>query len=84
MFEQSLKITNTLAGNARRVLLTRLDRVRNISHEFGYGVGDEMDKNHATPQPRSRDSNGGTYVSRQKKCVRETLTHRAASGKICQ
>jgi hypothetical protein len=43
MFEQSLKITNTLAGDARRVLLTRLDRVRNISHEFGYGVGDEMD-----------------------------------------
>jgi hypothetical protein len=43
MFEQSLKITNTLAGNARRILLTRLDRVRNISHEFGYGVGDEMD-----------------------------------------
>ena len=43
MFEQSLKITNTLAGNARRGLLTRLDRVRNISNEFGYGVGDEMD-----------------------------------------
>jgi hypothetical protein len=43
MFEQSLKITNTLAGYARKVLLTRLDRVRNISHEFGYGVGDEMD-----------------------------------------
>ena len=43
MFEQSLKITNTLAGNARRGLFTRLDRVRNISHEFGYGVGDEMD-----------------------------------------
>ena len=42
MFEQSLKITSTLAGNTRRVLLTRLDRVRNISHEFGYGVGDEM------------------------------------------
>ena len=43
MFEQSIKITNTLAGNARRGLLTRLDRVRNISHEFGFGVGDEMD-----------------------------------------
>ena len=43
MFEQSLKITNTLAGGARTVLLTRLDRVRNISREFGYGVGDEMD-----------------------------------------
>jgi hypothetical protein len=43
MFEQSLKITNTLAGNAQRGLLTRLDRVRNISHEFGYGVGEEMD-----------------------------------------
>jgi len=43
MFEQSLKITNTLAGNARRGLLTRLDRVRDSSHEFGCGVGDEMD-----------------------------------------
>ena len=43
MFEHSLKITNTLAGTARRGLLTRLDRVRNISHAFGYGVGDEMD-----------------------------------------
>ena len=43
MFEQSLKITNTLADDARRGLLARLDRVRNISHEFGYGVGDEMD-----------------------------------------
>jgi len=43
MFEQSLKITNTLAGKVRSGLLTRLDRVRNISHEFGYGVGDEMD-----------------------------------------
>jgi hypothetical protein len=28
MFEQSVKITNTLAGNARRGLLARLDRVR--------------------------------------------------------
>jgi hypothetical protein len=43
MFEQSVKITNTLAGKVRSGLLTRLDRVRNISHEFGYGVGDEMD-----------------------------------------
>ena len=43
MFEQSLKITNTLAGKVRSGLLTRLDRVRNISHEFGYGVGEEMD-----------------------------------------
>jgi hypothetical protein len=45
MFEQSLKITNTLAGNAQRGLLTRLDRIRNSSYEFGYGVGGEMHVN---------------------------------------
>jgi hypothetical protein len=43
MFEQALKTTNTLAANVQSGLLTRLDRVRSICHEFGYGVGDEMD-----------------------------------------
>jgi hypothetical protein len=43
MFGQALKTTNTLASNVRSGFITRLDRVRNISHEFGYGVGGDMD-----------------------------------------
>ena len=43
MFEQALKTTNTLAANVQGGLIARLDRVRSISHEFGYGVGDDMD-----------------------------------------
>jgi hypothetical protein len=43
MFEQALKTTITLAAHVQDGLLARLDRVRSISHEFGYGVGDDMD-----------------------------------------
>jgi hypothetical protein len=43
MFEQALKIVATLPTDQRDVLLDRLDEVRGISHNFGYGVGDEMD-----------------------------------------
>jgi hypothetical protein len=43
MFEQSLKCVNTLPANGRNGLIARLDRVREISHAFGYGVGDDMD-----------------------------------------
>ncbi len=43
MFEQALKTTTTLTANVRSRLLARLDRVRSMSHEFGYGVGDDMD-----------------------------------------
>jgi hypothetical protein len=43
MFEQALKTTNTLAANVQNGLIARLDHVRSISHEFGYGVGDDMD-----------------------------------------
>jgi hypothetical protein len=43
MFEQALKSANTLPANDRDGLIARLDRVREISHEFGYGVGDDMD-----------------------------------------
>jgi len=43
MFEQALTIANRLPANTRHALLARLDRVRNISHKFGYGVGDDMD-----------------------------------------
>jgi hypothetical protein len=43
IFEQALTIANRLPANTRETLLARLDRVRNISHKFGYGVGDDMD-----------------------------------------
>lgn len=43
MFERALKLANTLPAPGRDGLVTRLDGVRGISHEFGYGVGDDMD-----------------------------------------
>jgi hypothetical protein len=43
MFEQTLKFANALSVDRRDDLVSRLDRVRTISHKFGYGVGDEMD-----------------------------------------
>ena len=43
MFEQALKFANALSPDRRNALLSRLDRVRTISHDFGYGVGDSMD-----------------------------------------
>jgi hypothetical protein len=42
MFEQTLKVANTLSANDRDDFVTRLNRVREISHRFGYGVGDDM------------------------------------------
>jgi len=43
MFEQALKIVNTLSVEHRDKLLARLDGVRVISRNIGYGVEDEMD-----------------------------------------
>lgn len=43
MFEQALQSANMLPANGRENLIARLDRVRQISHDFGYGVGDSMD-----------------------------------------
>jgi len=43
MFEQALKLTDALPTDRRDSLVARLERVRDISHDFGYGVGDEMD-----------------------------------------
>lgn len=43
MFEQALKSAKTLPANDRDSLIARLNRVREISHAFGYGVGDDMD-----------------------------------------
>jgi hypothetical protein len=43
MFEQALKIIAQLSANNRNPMIARLDKVRTISHNFGYGVGDDMD-----------------------------------------
>ena len=43
MFEQALKFAYALSTDRRKDLVSRLDRVRAISHDFGYGVGDDMD-----------------------------------------
>ena len=43
MFEQALLVADRLPSNRRDGLLARLDRVREISETFGYGVGDNMD-----------------------------------------
>jgi hypothetical protein len=43
MFEQALKFANALSPDRRDDLVSRLGRVRTISHDFGYGVGDDMD-----------------------------------------
>jgi len=43
MFAQALKIIGTLPEDRRSELLGRLDAVRLLGHNLGYGVGDEMD-----------------------------------------
>jgi hypothetical protein len=43
MFDQALKLIAQLSATDRSALIARLDRVRIISHNFGYGVGDDMD-----------------------------------------
>jgi hypothetical protein len=43
MFEQAIKIARQLSAGDRDALIVRLDRVRTISHNLGYGVGDDMD-----------------------------------------
>jgi len=43
MFEQALKLVISLPETPRDDLLARLDAVRDMSHNIGYGVGDDMD-----------------------------------------
>ena len=54
MFEQALKLASSLSAHRRDDLMIRLDRVRVISHEFGYGVGDSMDFLLSKVRPRSQ------------------------------
>ena len=43
MFEQALNVARQLSTGDRDALIVRLNRVRTISHNLGYGVGDAMD-----------------------------------------
>ena len=43
MFGQAIKVTGLLSAEDRDALIDRLDHVRTISHNLGYGVGDAMD-----------------------------------------
>lgn len=43
MFEKAIQHANTLPGDQRDRFLKRLDQVRCVAHNFGYGVGDELD-----------------------------------------
>lgn len=43
MFEQALKVTLQLPPRDGDAMIIRLDRVRTVSHNLGYGVGDDMD-----------------------------------------
>jgi len=43
MFEQALKARANLTGNVQNGFLTRLERVRSVGHQLGYGVGNNMD-----------------------------------------
>jgi hypothetical protein len=43
MFEQALMTATTLSASVQGNLIVRLERVRNMSREFGYGVADHMD-----------------------------------------
>lgn len=42
MFEQALKSANTLPADCRNSFIARLNRVRDSSDPFGYGVADDM------------------------------------------
>src|SRR5258708_5747221 len=53
MSEQALKWGSALSPHRRNGLMIRLDRVRVISHKFGYGVGDSMDFLLSKVTPRS-------------------------------
>jgi hypothetical protein len=58
MFEQALKTIAQLSASDRNPLIARLDRVRVISHHFGYGVGDDMDFLLARHRPANRPNFG--------------------------
>jgi hypothetical protein len=42
MFEQAPTVSSTLPAGTRSALIARLDRVRKIASQFGYGLGDAV------------------------------------------
>ena len=52
MFGQAVTAIDALPAQRRAALLGRLDTVRRLGHNLGYGVGDEMD-DHLLPRPPS-------------------------------
>jgi len=43
MFEQTLKLLSNFLGPQRTQYLSRLNTLRSLSHDLGYGVGDNLD-----------------------------------------
>lgn len=43
MFAQALAVANTLSSDIQDALRARLIHVSNVSHNIGYGIGDDMD-----------------------------------------
>ena len=43
MFAQALKTMAALPTNVQTTLLSRLDRVRTVGRQLGYGIGEDMD-----------------------------------------
>jgi hypothetical protein len=43
MFKQALEAIAQLPASTSHALIARLDKVRAVSHNFGYGVGDDLD-----------------------------------------
>jgi hypothetical protein len=43
IFGRAMKAIDTLPKRQRPALLARLNAVRQVSHDFGYGVGEDMD-----------------------------------------
>jgi len=44
MFQQAVKATSALDEDQQQQFIERLDRVRQAGHNYGYGVGDDMDE----------------------------------------
>jgi hypothetical protein len=44
MFKEALEVAAELPAADRDALIRRLDHVRTISHDLGYGIGDTMDE----------------------------------------
>jgi len=43
MFGQALKAIDTLPQTQRPALLARVNAARQVGHDFGYGMGEDMD-----------------------------------------